>query len=222
MTEPREPGSYDRCGARGRQEGKPCGRPAGWGTDHPGVGSCKLHGGCMPNHQVAAQRVMAERACAEFGVAVETTPLVALKRELMTSYGQVLFYRQRVKELMQREDGSTDYSRLVYGSTRASRTTKQGREQMGPVSVQEQTQQAESRPHVWVTLLQQAEAHHLKVAATCAQLGLQEHAVELMQAEAANLMRVVNLTLAKLGVEPGDPRVRTVLGEVVREVAGRG
>jgi hypothetical protein len=34
------------CGNRKRQEPyDPCGRPAGWGTDHPGEGKCKLHGG---------------------------------------------------------------------------------------------------------------------------------------------------------------------------------
>jgi len=32
------------CGARTRA-GTPCRRPAGWGTDHPGRGRCKLHGG---------------------------------------------------------------------------------------------------------------------------------------------------------------------------------
>jgi len=34
----------DTCGAKTRA-GTPCRRPAGWGTDHVGVGRCKLHGG---------------------------------------------------------------------------------------------------------------------------------------------------------------------------------
>lgn len=33
-----------KCGAKNRA-GTPCNRPAGWGTDHPGEGRCKLHGG---------------------------------------------------------------------------------------------------------------------------------------------------------------------------------
>ena len=32
------------CGAKGRS-GKPCQNPAGKGTDHPGEGRCKFHGG---------------------------------------------------------------------------------------------------------------------------------------------------------------------------------
>ena len=33
-----------RCGAKTRA-GTPCAQPAGWGTDHPGQGRCRLHGG---------------------------------------------------------------------------------------------------------------------------------------------------------------------------------
>ncbi|MEA3401317.1 MAG: HGGxSTG domain-containing protein [Armatimonadota bacterium] len=35
------------CGAKTRR-GTPCKQPAGWGTDHPGEGRCKLHGGASP------------------------------------------------------------------------------------------------------------------------------------------------------------------------------
>ena len=33
-----------QCNAKTRA-GTPCQQPAGWGTDHPGAGRCKLHGG---------------------------------------------------------------------------------------------------------------------------------------------------------------------------------
>lgn len=41
------------CGAKTKSTGEPCRRTAGWGTDHPGEGRCKLHGGkskCGPEH----------------------------------------------------------------------------------------------------------------------------------------------------------------------------
>lgn len=51
---------YDKkkCGAKTRS-GSPCGRPAGWGTDHPGSGRCKLHGGCStgPKTEAGKQKV---------------------------------------------------------------------------------------------------------------------------------------------------------------------
>jgi len=34
----------ETCDAQNR-DGEPCGLPAGWGTDHPGEGRCKHHGG---------------------------------------------------------------------------------------------------------------------------------------------------------------------------------
>ena len=40
--------NYPICGAKTKGSGEPCQRPAGWGTDHPGVGKCKLHGGASP------------------------------------------------------------------------------------------------------------------------------------------------------------------------------
>lgn len=36
------------CGAKAKSTGKPCRRPAGWGTDHPGTGRCRTHGGLTP------------------------------------------------------------------------------------------------------------------------------------------------------------------------------
>lgn len=36
--------AHPTCGAKNRA-GNPCKQPAGWGTDHPGQGKCKLHGG---------------------------------------------------------------------------------------------------------------------------------------------------------------------------------
>src|SRR3990172_7648888 len=48
----REPG--DLCNARTKQAASSpyCTRPAGWGTDHPGVGRCKLHGGSSPKYML--------------------------------------------------------------------------------------------------------------------------------------------------------------------------
>lgn len=37
----------EKCGKKNRAGGK-CAKPAGWGTDHVGVGPCKLHGGATP------------------------------------------------------------------------------------------------------------------------------------------------------------------------------
>lgn len=58
MTGPAARDGHDRpkCGAKKRQTEGTCERPPGWGTDHPGTGRCKLHGGSTRTQTVAAER----------------------------------------------------------------------------------------------------------------------------------------------------------------------
>src|SRR5690348_4530669 len=81
-----------KCGGRRRaaeSEGKPCTRPAGWGTDHAGTGRCKLHGGSTPSHKAAAVVAVAARAVATFGLPREVDPRDALLEEVYRSAGAV-------------------------------------------------------------------------------------------------------------------------------------
>jgi hypothetical protein len=51
----------EKCGVARRQEnGAPCRKSAGWGTDHKGIGPCRLHGGNFKSVAVAAERKRAE------------------------------------------------------------------------------------------------------------------------------------------------------------------
>ena len=72
-----------KCGARKKQSEGNCARPAGWGTDHPGYGKCKLHGGCVPSGRKAAleQAIQAQAASelAKLDVAQITKPLAQLQ-----------------------------------------------------------------------------------------------------------------------------------------------
>lgn len=52
MTLTPAPSRY--CGAAKKQSAGTCTQAAGWGTDHPGFGRCKLHGGCTPTGSKAA------------------------------------------------------------------------------------------------------------------------------------------------------------------------
>lgn len=44
-AEPHDTVDESKCGRTAKQTGRPCERPAGWGTATPGFGPCKLHGG---------------------------------------------------------------------------------------------------------------------------------------------------------------------------------
>ena len=55
MTNDKKPRKGDKCEAkRTKHGGAPCQLPAGWGTDHAGIGRCKLHGGRPNDHYVCA------------------------------------------------------------------------------------------------------------------------------------------------------------------------
>ncbi len=59
-----------KCGAKTRG-GTPCRRPAGWGTEHPGEGRCKLHGGCSPRGHLHPRYKHGRYACHEIVVTAE-------------------------------------------------------------------------------------------------------------------------------------------------------
>jgi len=68
------------CGARKKQGEGTCQQTAGWGTDHPGFGRCKLHGGCTPDHRNAATEERARRELARLNLPPVEDPLTELAR----------------------------------------------------------------------------------------------------------------------------------------------
>jgi hypothetical protein len=88
---------YPVCGAQKKQgEGK-CQRPAGWGTDHVGFGTCKLHGGRMRNHQVAAARAEVRAEAASQAVnGIPVDPATALLRCVQLAAGQVAYASKQI------------------------------------------------------------------------------------------------------------------------------
>lgn len=93
---------YETCGAFSRRKQRLCRRPAGWGTDHPGIGACKLHGGSMRNHRIAAVRTMIDiELGATFGanLPVDIHPTDALIELVKMTAGYVRWLNARVSEL---------------------------------------------------------------------------------------------------------------------------
>ena len=97
QTRPRTAGP--RCAAKTRS-GTPCQNPAGMRTEHVGYGTCYLHGGCMPNHVLAAARAEAHQSAAVFmGPALDVEPHEALLWCIRLAAGQVEYAQRRVAGL---------------------------------------------------------------------------------------------------------------------------
>lgn len=75
------------CGATTRA-GTPCRRPQGWGTDHPGHGRCKLHGGLSPIKTGLYSTVARGRA-AELLALAEAEPIADTTAEIHLLQAQV-------------------------------------------------------------------------------------------------------------------------------------
>lgn len=85
-----------RCGAKTKQgKGPPCRRPAGAGTDHMGIGACKLHGGSTPNAGKAAARTLA----ISMGAPIDISPHEALLTCVRIVAGEVSYCTARIQEL---------------------------------------------------------------------------------------------------------------------------
>src|SRR4051812_31727674 len=88
-----------KCGAQKRQGTGSCGRPAGWGTSHPGWGRCKLHGGSSPTGIRAAETARAKHAVVTFGLPIQVDALTALREEVWRTAGHVAYLEAEIRQL---------------------------------------------------------------------------------------------------------------------------
>lgn len=86
------------CGAKTTRGEGTCQLSAGHGTDHPGVGRCKFHGGCTPSHQKSAAEEMVRRGLLFYGVPQDVAPQEALLGEVHRSAGHVAFLEEQIRE----------------------------------------------------------------------------------------------------------------------------
>lgn len=202
------------CGADKRQGEGTCTRPAGWGVPGVTAGPCKLHGGATRSHKRRSEQIMAEDALAQavttFGLEVECTAEDALLSALARSKGLVLFYQARVRNLPP--------DQLVYGSERVTRRRRPNLEEGGEVI--EDVTVAKSQVNVWVRLLQEAESHHLKVAAAVAGLGIEERRLRLAEEQGALFFDGMLRVLEAFGISPDDDRIPLVIPAVMGEIVG--
>ncbi|MEU8199505.1 hypothetical protein AB0C10_37550 [Microbispora amethystogenes] len=216
-TAPDDPGrdccDKNKCHGRKRDEGGGyCHRPAGWGTDHPGTGRCKLHGGATPNHGTAARQEQARRAVVTYGLPREIDPAAALLEEVHRTAGHVAWLNARVSEMEEAD--------LVWG------VTEEVDKSSGEFPGTDTTKAA--KPNVWLELYRQERKHLVDVSAAAVRAGVDAALVRLTEQQGAILAGVVSRTAdgllaAVLGLLAGDAadRVRDAWPSLVAEIAPR-
>jgi hypothetical protein len=85
----------DICGAT-THSGGICRKSAGWGTNHQGIGKCRIHGGTAPSHIKHAARVAANEL---LGTPMEINPFDAILWCIKIRAGEVQWLSERMAEL---------------------------------------------------------------------------------------------------------------------------
>lgn len=85
------------CGGK-RRDGGICCQTAGWGTQHPGVGACKRHGGSVSTHNTKAARETAMQRAIIYGAPINISPDYALLQEVHRTAGHVAWLGAQIAE----------------------------------------------------------------------------------------------------------------------------
>lgn len=87
------------CGAK-KKKGGTCTMAAGWGTNHPGLGRCKIHGGNTPTHVKSAIK---DEYRILMGTAIEINPLDGLLMCIKICAGEVKWLSDKMADLNEKE-----------------------------------------------------------------------------------------------------------------------
>jgi hypothetical protein len=175
-----------KCGAKKRQGEGCCRRPAGWGTDHPGTGKCKLHGGATRSSRVAAIEEQARQAVITYGLPRDIAPTDALLEEVRYSAGHVAWLREQVAVLEARS--------LVWGVTEEAE--KNATEFAGTDTTRS------AAMNMWLDLYHKERRYLLDVTKAVIAAGVEERRVKLAEAQGSLLNDVIRRILARLSLSP--------------------
>lgn len=197
--------------------GKPCGHPAGYGTDHVGFGLCKMHLGSTANGRKNGQRL---RAQGEFGALLEQCQIEIAGRTLEEALTDIidragamtLAWWQILSQLQDNAEWQWDENKDAKGSLQ--RWVKVNVEGLLGVTAQgeQAVHKADEQYRKWLAMYMQAN----KVAAD---LGLAERKQKLDEEIGATLVKVVEAVAAELGLDLADPKVRETVGRHLRLLA---
>jgi hypothetical protein len=183
-----------------------CTLPAGWGTDHVGIGACRKHGGTARSHRVRAQRIQAQQAVATYGARRDIGHLEALVELLQDSAGHVAWLR----DVIQAETPDA----LVWG---LADEVNRGSGEFPGVD-----RKSAASPSVWLELYHRERRILLDVSKELAKLELDWDAREAIRRQGAALARVCRELVRLLGHDPNAAEVAGAYRSALRVVLGPG
>lgn len=208
MTGVESNGAHDRnyktCGSKTKQESSApfCERPAGWGTDHPGFGRCKLHGGVGQK----TYEEQAQVALNTFGKPKVINAIEALEDELYRTAGHVEWLGMVVANLE---------ANVSHGNSAGSDGEVMKRE--GLFDYQRSANGLLWRePSVWVKMYESERKHLVVVAGHLVKLGVDKKRLDVLRSRGTQMVVIFQQVL-------GDDRLalteeqKNAVPELIRE-----
>ena len=201
-----------KCGGKLRN-GKPCGRAAGWGTPHPGVGRCKIHGGSTPSQVKHVGMKMAEQLAIKFSHQIEVTPQEAMLWMVRAKAGEVLYYTQRIEEM--EAEGRALFATKV---STLERPLDMGKEGEDPAITVTETSRSNDVDMVhWVRQREVAMRDLAKFSQMAMAAGIEERRVHLEEQQGERFAIIMHDVLTELGLGK-DPAVVPIVTKHLKQL----
>ena len=180
------------CGAQRKQSDGDCRRPSGWGTNHPGWGRCKLHGGATESHVEAAQYERVSATAQLFGVPREQDPITGMLETYHQTLGVLDAIEAMCMQLLPAE--------VVWGITKEKRVGEDGAEP-GENSLSPIEREYAPGVNIWVKLLADWHDRAFAEAERILKLDLDSRRIELAQSHVAAMVAILLSPELALSVE---------------------
>lgn len=189
----------------------PCSQKAGWGTDHPGVGYCKHHGGSTPNHQLAAIPALAS-AFADRVQVPDMAPRDTLLWLIRETHREVAFYTLQINLL-------ADEQLWGYHEAFVERPLKLEGGAESATALARETRTSEPRLHLWINARAAAADRLARYIKMAEDIGIAEREIQLAERIGGQLADLIGSVLDALELS-ADQRKRApdIVATAVRQL----
>jgi hypothetical protein len=187
----------ERCGAKTRK-GTPCEHQPGWGTQHVGVGRCKLHGGAEAHAQVNGLVLLARREQQVMGQPLSIEPQDAILECIRIAAGEVFYASERVAAL----DASDAVGPVTTHSLRRvlAEPAGEGESENEPHTVAD-TRAGPPALHIWIQTRRQAMDRLVQYSFAALKAGIEERRVKIAEQQGMLLAQAIQGILRELEVD---------------------
>lgn len=168
-----------------------CHRPAGWGTESPGFGPCKMHGGNAPTVRRLVQRQIAESAVQTLGLPQDVDPAQALLDEVRRTAGHVAWLQNLINAM--------EADELVYGMVEET-IEPNIRDDEGNTLTTYTSGKYKAQPNVWYQIYQQERRHLVAASKAALDAGINERIVKVYEQIGDQYISMLEEVLSAIGV----------------------